>query len=313
MDNFQIICQNRSLQRWGFYAYRNGQLLKDELGQDKIRNIWNGGNIKDIDPLFKEYSKLYPENIYIIFKSDGAHFATFLNDENKLFDLFENTEVYKMKNIKIFCGSIKYSSIDVMNLSHDFTNLKLLPTCFTSDFHSSSNISFSDDWYAKKDKAIWVGSTTGIYAENNYQGSRRSIYNATKNNPNIFFQFTQSHFKQNEGGIIHKRCNISNNDQIHYKMIICIDGWGFPGSLRWVLHSGCLPVIVCNFKIGILKHLEPWVHYIPAKCDGSDIVQNVEWALQNKDKCKLILENLHNTIKEMVNPSSFKKELKEMF
>ena len=84
MDNFQIICQNRSLQRWGFYAYRNGQLLKDELGQDKIRNIWNGGNIKDIDPLFKEYSKLYPENIYIIFKSDGAHFATFLNDENKL-------------------------------------------------------------------------------------------------------------------------------------------------------------------------------------------------------------------------------------
>ena len=32
--------------------------------------------------------------------------------------------------------------------------------------------------------------------------------------------------------------------------------------------------------------LEPWVHYIPLKRDISDVVEKVEWAVQNDDKVR---------------------------
>lgn len=315
MEYVEEICKNRSLKRWGYYIYKNGSMIKHELGEDKIRNVWSGGSIHEIDALFKEYSKKRPNTIYIVFKSDGPHFATFLNDENKLFDLFHMSEVNKMKDISIFCASIKYSSIEHLQSTHDFTNLKLLPSCFTKHFHQVPRIQGSlSNWDTKKDMAIWVGSTTGIYAENDYSGPRKHIYDASKTSPStIYFQFTNSHFRPNEAGISCKRGAISQDTQLQYKMIICIDGWGFPGSLRWVLHSGCLPVIVCNFKIGILEHLEPWVHYVPAKSDGSDIVQNISWVLSHKDEAKTILENLHKRISETISPTFLRKELNDMF
>lgn len=314
MNYLEEIYNNKSLKRWGYYVYNNGNKINHELGEDKIRNVWSGGNIKDVEHLFMKYSKTHPDKVYILFKSDGPHFATFLKDENQLFNLFHHDEVHKMKNVYIFCSSIKYCSIESLKSSHDFTNLKLLPTCFTKHFHEVQYIPNNPNWESKKDKAIWVGTTTGIYRENDYRGTRKHIYDAVKKHEHlVYFQFTNSHFSRNEVDISYKREIISKNHQQDYKMIICIDGWGFPGSLSWVLHSGCIPIIICEFKIGILKHLKPWVHYIPAKCDGSDVIKHVEWVLHNKDKAITILNNLHKQIEQSINPLFLQNELKHMF
>lgn len=315
MSFINEIFENKALKRWGYFLYQNGTMINHNIGEERIDNVWAGGCFFDLDPLFVEYSKKHPHKIYIIFKSDGAHYVEFLNEENKLFDLFHQNEVHKMKDIYIFCASINYSSIDHLQSTHDFSNLKLLPSCFTKHFYNLLEVHTPlSNWDNKKDMAIWVGSTTGIYAENYYKGTRKNIYDVSKTSPStIYFQFTNSHFLPNQTDISYTRETISINTQTEYKMIISIDGWGFPGSLCWVFHSGCLPVIVSDFKIGILKHLEPWVHYIPAKCDGTDIVDNVNWVLSNKHEAKNILSNLHTRISNIITPTFLKNELKDMF
>ena len=284
------------------------------MGKRGIGNLWSGGSIDDLDSLFEKFSFNDPNTFYIICKTDGlAHFNFEIQDENAIFDIFNKTLNYDRNKYKIFYPSINYESLSFMKNTHDFSNLLLLPTPFTSEFNETQKITNFDSWMNKIDKAVWVGSPTGLFGENNHKGTRRNVYEQIRNDNNIVFKFItgnpqSEHDKQVNKHVKLYNLNMTNEDQMEYKMIICIDGWGFPGSLKWLLHSGCLPIIICDFKIGILKYLQPWKHYIPGKSDGSDITRNVEWALKNKSQCLIILKNLHEQISKFT-PHFFENEL----
>ena len=44
-------------------------------------------------------------------------------------------------------------------------------------------------------------------------------------------------------------------------------------------------------------HLQPWVHYVPLERDVSDVVERLEWALENDDQVTYIsVYHLHTTL-----------------
>ena len=327
--SLQSILQNKYLEEFGYIVYTNGKIAASN--NKRVHGLWAGGDVHDMDPLFKKFSKKSPSVYYILCRIDGLAFretetvntkrGTFKT--NVIFDLFdERVSRYDRSKFKIIFCSINYKSFNHLQNTHTFSNLLLLPTPYTQGYHQyPTEIHSYASWYSKKDKAIWVGSMNGVHdvcrSKVGHDCPRLHIYHATRDNHRIDFMFkNDSQFNDDK---IHKhnvdhtcvtRNDISKEEQKQYKMIIVIDGWGWSGGLSWVLHSGCLPIVISDFHVGITKnHLKPWVHYIPAKTDGSDINEHVQWVLQNPTRCMAILENLHKKLKRIDVPMFLQEEL----
>lgn len=326
----QNILQTDFLKEFGYIVYKNGKIVANN-NKGQIRGLWAGGDVNDIDPLFKKFSKQLPGVNYILCRVDGLEFreteSNFQYQRNKsIFGLFdERMSRYDRSKFKFIFCSINYRSFEHLQNTHTFSNLLLLPTPFTQRYHqypTKNNLGYaSSSWYSKEDKAIWVGSMNGVFkACHSRVGSycpRLHIYHASRDNDKIDFIFkNDSEYNNNRINEykIDPKCvtvkDITVENQKQYKMILVIDGWGFPGGLFWVLNSGCLPIIISDCQIGITKnYLEPWVHYIPAQTDGSDINEHVQWVLDNPTQCVVILENLHKKLKIIDDPMFLQGEL----
>jgi len=87
----------------------------------------------------------------------------------------------------------------------------------------------------------------------------------------------------------------------HYKLLIDIDGnsnsWA--GSY-WKMASGSLVLKVeCDYRQWWNWRIQPWVHYVPVKCDLSDLEELITWCLDPKNDAKAIkmIENSYVVMK----------------
>jgi len=88
---------------------------------------------------------------------------------------------------------------------------------------------------------------------------------------------------------------VSLPNHCHYKYLIDIQGWGYSGRVKHLLHSK-RPLFFqerdCNEYW--FFDLEPFVHYIPVKKDLSDFYEKFEWCEKNYGDCIKIAENAQN-------------------
>ena len=54
----------------------------------------------------------------------------------------------------------------------------------------------------------------------------------------------------------------------------------------------------CNW---ILSEIKPYIHFIPIKNDGSDLVDVYEWCMNNLDKCNEIANNGKMYMEKILN------------
>ena len=78
---------------------------------------------------------------------------------------------------------------------------------------------------------------------------------------------------------------ISMHEQYKYKYLIDLQGNGYSGSLKYLLHSGRL-LFIQERKWKSYYHfkLKPFVHFIPVKEDFSDLYEQLDWADNNPEK-----------------------------
>ena len=81
----------------------------------------------------------------------------------------------------------------------------------------------------------------------------------------------------------------------NYKIVLDVDGnansWS--GSY-WKLASGSLTLkVMCEYRQWWYNLIEPWVHYVPVKCDMSDLAEMIKWSLNsaNAAMVKTIIMN----------------------
>lgn len=298
-----MLHENKSFRRFGYKTYRGGQVTEDYIGTDRIQNVWSSGDLSDFEPWILNITNKHPNVRVLLFRCDGI-MSVGPNEESAHFLKSHDDSSMIVIGSCIHRDLFLYTKIRCMSLPVPFTKMFLTPSSYECDTPSTIP------------KAIWIGSTNGIYAELDYQGSRRNIALAVRDCPFIDYYFCSEtcHLDSGVFGISLSKRTMTIQEQASYKLILCIDGWGFPGNLVWVLtHTNSVPVICTDFVMGMFEtHLIPWVHYVPAKTDGSDIVQNVERALTTCDLCKMSTD-LRATMKLHFTPEKLHNAFVDTF
>jgi len=85
---------------------------------------------------------------------------------------------------------------------------------------------------------------------------------------------------------------VSLPDHCKYKYLIDIQGWGYSGRVKHLLHTN-RPLFYqernCN-EYWFFR-MKPFIHYIPLKNDLSDFYERFEWAENNYKDCLRIAKN----------------------
>ena len=162
-------------------------------------------------------------------------------------------------------------------------------------------------WNDKKSTLIWRGAVTGVNFNSakkqlsTYQdgGSRIQVvkryYNAKildvdvafeKNSPTVEW----APYEYSNEAHLTRDNDTSMADQLKYKYILMLEGNDVATGLKWQLASNSVVFMAKPTTVSFLMEdlLVPFVHYVPLKDDYSNLVEMVQWARNNDNKCKWI-------------------------
>ncbi len=92
---------------------------------------------------------------------------------------------------------------------------------------------------------------------------------------------------------------VSLPDHTRYRYLIDMQGGGYSGRLKMLLHARRLLFIQDRqFWDWATSTLEPWVHYVPIREDLSDILEKITWADENPEKVARIVSNCDEYAKQ---------------
>lgn len=160
------------------------------------------------------------------------------------------------------------------------------------------------EWKDKKPIAFFRGASSGcgMTFDNNM---RLRLIQIAKEYPDLFNVGITSFNKRlkknlnknmtifNEKDLDIKMADfVSNDEKATYKYILNIDGHVSAFRLGHEMSSKSTILLVeSHYYIWFSKMLVPYEHYVPVKCDLSNLVEIIEWCKNNDSKCKQISEN----------------------
>lgn len=134
----------------------------------------------------------------------------------------------------------------------------------------------------KNEKLFWIGNIHTTH-------KRRYFFEKFKSNENVL---DIRHFNPNDHQDPLNDNFTSLEDHLNYKYLIDIEGNGFSARLKVLLFSG-RPVFIQERKCNeyYFFNLKPFIHYIPVKSNFEDLLEKIDWAENNQEKCKEIAKN----------------------
>lgn len=141
-------------------------------------------------------------------------------------------------------------------------------------------------WSEKINKAFWRGRDS--------RRERLDLIDLARSNPDLFNASLTNFFffRDEEEKYGPKVAHISFLEFFEYKYQINIDGTVAAYRLPYLLAGNSLVFKQeSQFYEHFYKKLIPEKHYIPFKRDLSDLVEKIEWAKQNDEKAKEIMQN----------------------
>lgn len=286
------------LARFGYYAVRDGWLHMNSVGTDGITGIWAGGRVADLDAMLVDISHKRPSTTYIVSRCDSGDALMELHSSHRR-ALLEADVVMLVASLR------RKFWLRLAPL------VRVLPSPWTADYRAAPPP--SDDpraqrqqrhrqlqetsWADRQAQCVWRGMSSGIYqlseghvaagttARSGMAGVRLAVVDALKDSPLADVGFTSVHWPRTVGWpparLLKPRLDMGQ--QAAYKCVLVLDGWGWPGNLRSALGSGSVPLIASSEHVGFMSELQPYVHYIPLKADGSDALARVAEVLDPKN------------------------------
>ncbi|KAL7472978.1 hypothetical protein ACHAXS_013357 [Conticribra weissflogii] len=158
-------------------------------------------------------------------------------------------------------------------------------------------------WEDKKPILIWRGGATGVgYHEKHllqnhtHCGLRihavRKYFRADQDVVDVAYQHPM---KVTRGGCVDTNYHFRDThttmeEQLKFKYILSIEGNDVASGLKWQMASNSVvfmprPMVASFFMEDLLV---PFLHYVPVNDDLSNLVEMVEWARKNDEKCRWI-------------------------
>ena len=172
-------------------------------------------------------------------------------------------------------------------------------------------------WSEKKDEVVWRGSCTGL---------TRLI------SPGVRLVFVAKHKDNTHNGVdvaltggkcpgksklvdirpdqSFYREHMDMEETLRYKYLLNLEGNDASTGLKWMLGSNSVvfmpPPTALTFAMESM--LVPYVHYVPVKRDGSDLLSQLEWAKKNDEKCRWISEQATKYIENLWTSDQAQKD-----
>lgn len=230
--------------------------------------IWDGGGDELILTLM-EYSK-YSDTIFMVFKHDGL-----VPEALKIFMGVTHPEnvVYVTPSVHASIRSVLPPNILVLYSAWRASYIPYTPAV-PSVPHTIQKVCFRGQGFPV----------------------RQRLSDAFASHPRVDFKITlgswHPEFKKDPHLLTHE-------EQRKYRGLVSVEGGcGHPSNLVWVLGSGCVPVVHCDFHTGLQMDMKPWVHYVPLTDAG------VNWIFDNPEKADEVIRNalqLHKRIRYNVH------------
>ena len=97
---------------------------------------------------------------------------------------------------------------------------------------------------------------------------------------------------------------LSQAEQSNYKYIVNIPGHSAAYRLGYeMLMGSCILLVDTPYELWFRKYLVEYEHFIPVKHDLSDLIEKIEWCIDNDDKCKIIAQNALEFYNKYLNES----------
>jgi hypothetical protein len=149
-------------------------------------------------------------------------------------------------------------------------------------------------WCEKKNQAVFRGSSTGGLTDNirlKLCSMKHFLLDVgiTKLNNRLLAENNKIDFLNYQGPIVPK---LTFQQQLHYKMIIHVEGHVSAFRLGLEMASKSCLLIVDGPWYTWFKP-QPFVHYLPIKRDLSNLIEVINWCLENDEKAKQIAENAY--------------------
>lgn len=164
------------------------------------------------------------------------------------------------------------------------------------------------DWSAKKDVAVFRGSSTGCGST---ADTNQRLKLATMKSEDLDVGITQytSHLKYNSPTDIGKAEKVAPTvpslnwkEQSKYKYIIHVDGNVVAYRLlKSMLTNSVILRVKSDFVHWADKYLQPGKHYIEIKSDLSDLQEKVDWCRNHDAECKKIADAGRTIATELLN------------
>lgn len=92
-------------------------------------------------------------------------------------------------------------------------------------------------------------------------------------------------------GVTMVKGSLGMEQQLQYKMILSLEGNDVASGLKWGLYSNSVILMPTPTKTAYTMEelLEPYVHYVPVSRDGSDLLGQAQWVLDNPLEAQLII------------------------
>jgi len=188
-------------------------------------------------------------------------------------------------------------------------------------YHTPLSIKINDTTHFKNklNKLFWRGTSTG--SDNIQENTRYKIVSRNMGiHPDIdlgFSHFCQDVYTNNKrmfNGLY--KNGMDKNTQTQFKFILNMEGNDCASSFPWALASNCCPLH--NYPFTWETHMfgleiKPYVHFVPIKNDGSDLLEKYTWCLNNLDKCEEIANNGKKYMKMYLRDDLFSEIMKQFF
>lgn len=100
-----------------------------------------------------------------------------------------------------------------------------------------------------------------------------------------------------------KANHVSFHDFFQYKYQLNLDGTVAAYRLPYLLAGGSLVLKQdSDYYEHFYRHLQPWVHYVPLERDVSDVVERLEWALENDDQAQEMADHAFQFVLDHLLP-----------
>jgi len=153
----------------------------------------------------------------------------------------------------------------------------------------------------KMNKIVWRGSTTG---GENRKGNRFTLIKKWFNKHlNIDIGFTQIFPDKKNNYDFSIKPEMTITEMLNYKYIISVEGNDKDSGINWKLNSNSLILMPKPTVSSWLMEttLIPNYHYVLLDDDFTDLQEKLIWCENNQQKCKEIIKNANNYMKQFAD------------